>query len=97
MDAAKLGAPSIKSADMSDEMQDAILEIAKEAYEKSEVEKGGVEKDIAAYIKRECDKRFGSPWHVIVGRSFGSYVTHEVGHFIYFYNRHLAHLVFKSG
>ncbi|KAJ1730287.1 Dynein light chain [Coemansia biformis] len=89
---AKSAQPSIKSADMSEEMQDAILEIAKEAYEKSEVEK-----DIAAYIKRECDKRFGSPWHVIVGRSFGSYVTHEVGHFIYFYNKHLAHLVFKSG
>ncbi|KAJ2772234.1 Dynein light chain, partial [Coemansia nantahalensis] len=88
----KSGQPSIKSADMSDEMQDAIIEIAKAAFEKSELEK-----DIAAYIKRECDKQYGSPWHVIVGRSFGSYVTHEVGHFIYFYNKHLAHLVFKSG
>ncbi|KAJ2191833.1 hypothetical protein IW139_004835, partial [Coemansia sp. RSA 353] len=84
--------PSIKSADMSDEMQIAILEIAKAAYEKSQLEK-----DIAREIKLACDEKFGKSWHVIVGRNFGSYVTHEVGHFIYFYNKHLAHLVFKSG
>ncbi|KAJ2157666.1 Dynein light chain [Coemansia sp. RSA 552] len=89
---AKTGQPSVKSADMSEDMQKAIIEIAQEAYEKSKLEK-----DIASYIKRECDKRFGNSWHVIVGRNFGSYVTHEVGHFIYFYNKFLAHLVFKSG
>ncbi|KAJ2817334.1 Dynein light chain [Coemansia erecta] len=88
----KPGQPSIKSADMSDEMQNAILEIAKAAYAKSELEK-----DIAREIKLACDEKFGKSWHVIVGRNFGSYVTHEVGHFIYFYNQHLAHLVFKSG
>ncbi|KAJ2567871.1 hypothetical protein GGH12_000002 [Coemansia sp. RSA 1822] len=87
-----LAQPSIKSADMSDEMQVAILEIAKAAYEKSQLEK-----DIAREIKLACDEKFGKSWHVIVGRNFGSYVTHEVGHFIYFYNKHLAHLVFKSG
>ncbi|KAJ2851747.1 Dynein light chain [Coemansia brasiliensis] len=84
--------PSIKSADMSDDMQNAILEIAKAAYEKSQLEK-----DIAREIKVACDAKFGKSWHVIVGRNFGSFVTHEVGHFIYFYNMHLAHLVFKSG
>jgi len=34
------------------------------------------EKDIAAQIKKEFDKRHGATWHVVVGRNFGSYVTH---------------------
>lgn len=29
-------------------------------------------------IKREFDKKYGPTWHCIVGRNFGSYVTHEV-------------------
>ena len=28
---------------------------------------------------------FSPTWHCIVGRNFGSYVTHETKHFIYFY------------
>jgi hypothetical protein len=35
--------------------------------------------------------------HVIVGRNFGSYVTHETKHFIYFYLGQVAILLFKSG
>lgn len=33
---------------------------------------------IAAQIKKEADKRWGPTWHVVVGKSFGSYVTHTV-------------------
>jgi hypothetical protein len=33
--------------------------------------------------------------HVIVGRNFGSYVTHETKHFIYFYLGQVAVLLFK--
>jgi len=35
--------------------------------------------------------------HVIVGRNFGSYVTHETKHFIYFYLGQVAILLFKAG
>ncbi|CAN0369230.1 unnamed protein product, partial [Scytosiphon promiscuus] len=41
--------------------------------------------DIAAFIKKEFDKKHNPTWHCIVGRNFGSYVTHETKHFIYFY------------
>merc|ERR1711973_365661 len=37
------------------------------------------------------------PRHCIVGRNFGSYVTHETRHFIYFYLGQVAILLFKSG
>ena len=86
----------IKNADMSEDMQTDAVECATQA-----LEKYNIEKDIAAYIKKEFDKKYRynwtnkenleitaklSPtWHCIVGRNFGSYVTHETKHFIYFY------------
>jgi len=27
-------------------------------------------------MKKEFDKKFGTTWHCVVGRNFGSYVTH---------------------
>jgi dynein light chain LC8-type len=61
------------------------------------LEKYNIEKDIAAYIKKEFDKKYNPTWHCIVGRNFGSYVTHETKHFIYFYIGQVAILLFKSG
>ena len=61
------------------------------------MEKYNIEKDIAAYIKKEFDKKYYPTWHCIVGRNFGSYVTHETKHFIYFYLGQVAVLLFKSG
>ena len=52
---------------------------------------------LAAYIKKEFDKKYNPTWHCIVGRNFGSYVTHETKHFIYFYLGQVAILLFKSG
>merc|ERR1712222_76919 len=59
--------------------------------------KYNIEKDIAAFIKKEFDKKYNPTWHAIVGRNFGSYVTHETKHFIYFYLGQVAILLFKSG
>ncbi|GAA6032131.1 hypothetical protein JCM8097_007088 [Rhodosporidiobolus ruineniae] len=82
----------IKSADMSKEMQDVAVEVAGEAMKQHDVEK-----DIAAYIKRDFDKRYGPTWHVVVGKNFGSFCTHESGHFLYMYLGQIAILLFKAG
>lgn len=82
----------IKSADMFQDMQKEAVDIAIGAFEKH-----SVEKDVAEYIKKEFDKRHGPTWHCIVGRNFGSYVTHETNHFVYFYLDQKAVLLFKSG
>lgn len=82
----------IKNADMSANMQDDSVKVALSA-----LDKFNIEKDIAAYIKKEFDKKYGPTWHCIVGRNFGSYVTHETKHFIYFYLGQVAILLFKSG
>ena len=82
----------IKNADMSEDMQQDAVECATQA-----LEKFNIEKDIAAYIKKEFDKKYNPTWHCVVGRNFGSYVTHETKHFIYFYLGQVAILLFKSG
>ncbi|KAK4231719.1 dynein light chain type 1-domain-containing protein [Podospora fimiseda] len=86
----------IKSADMTEDMQQEAIEVAQEA-----MAKFTVEKDIAQHIKRTFDERKGPTWHAIVGRNFGSFVTHvnkqsETKHFIYFYLGHCAILLFKT-
>ncbi|XP_066314119.1 uncharacterized protein [Miscanthus floridulus] len=82
----------LKSADMKEEMRQEAFEIARVAFEKH-----SMEKDIAEYIKKEFDKNHGPTWHCIVGRNFGSYVTHETNYFVYFYIDSKAVLLFKSG
>lgn len=82
----------VKSADMPEDRQDAAVQAATQA-----VEKYNVEKDVASSIKKDFDSRYGPTWHCIVGRNYGSYVTHETGCFIYFYLDNIAVLLFKSG
>ncbi|KAI4762501.1 hypothetical protein E4T44_14659 [Aureobasidium sp. EXF-8845] len=99
----------VKSADMTEDMQQEAIEVAQEA-----MEKFNIEKDIAHHIKKtvsqyhlttlrretlmatQFDERKGVTWHCIVGRNFGSFVTHETKHFIYFYLGHCAILLFKT-
>lgn len=84
--------PNIKVADISPEMQEDALQIAKKA-----IKEHAMEKDIAAYIKREFDKRYFPTWQCIVGRSFGADVVHENKHFIYFYVGQISILLWKAG
>ncbi|KAJ5746635.1 hypothetical protein N7520_011817 [Penicillium odoratum] len=89
----------VKSVDMTEDMQREAIDLAIEAMEKYHIEK-----DIAQYIKKEVrpatptdfDSRKGATWHCVVGRNFGSFVTHETKHFIYFYLGHCAILLFKT-
>ncbi|KAL3812922.1 hypothetical protein ACJIZ3_014190 [Penstemon smallii] len=82
----------IKSADMNEDIQKEAVEVAIAAFEKY-----SVEKDVAENIKKVFDKKYGPTWHCIVGKNFGSYVTHETNHFVYFYLDMKAVLLFKSG
>ncbi len=62
--------------------------------------KYGIEKDVAGHIKkvyrhailglpssacRNSDKKYHPTWHCVVGRNFGSFVTHETKHFSVFF------------
>ncbi|VDM76704.1 unnamed protein product [Strongylus vulgaris] len=82
----------VKSTDMSEEMQQEAIAAAQTGIQQYQLEK-----DIASYIKLEFDKRYSPSWHCVVGRNFGSYVTHETNRFIYFYVQHVAVMLFKTG
>jgi hypothetical protein len=51
----------------------------------------------AEKIKNEFDTRWSPHWHCVIGRNFGSFVTHETRHFIFFYLGDKAVMLFKAG
>lgn len=82
----------IKAADMPHDMQRRAINLALTAFEKFELER-----DMAHFLKQEFDERFQPSWHCIVGRHFGSFVTHDGSGFLYFYIDKTAILLFRSG
>lgn len=82
----------VKSADMPDDMQRKAIELTISALARIDLER-----DMAKYLKKEFDTRFQPSWHCIVGRHFGSYVTHDGAGFLYFYVENTAILLFRSG
>jgi dynein light chain LC8-type len=79
------------NADMTKEMVEEARELAIAAFE-SETQ----EKAIASHIKHEMQEAHGGIWHCIVGKNFGSFVTHETKAYIYFYVGQMAVLLWKS-
>lgn len=73
----------VLSEDMTEEMKQDAIEVATEAFNQA-LQKGHVFTQIATQIRAHFDKEYGRPWSCIVGRSFGSYVTHRTKFYIYF-------------
>ncbi len=55
------------------------------------------EKEIAAFIREKFDKDYGLTWNVIVGRMFGSDVTHETKKYVQLAVGELTIIIWKSG
>lgn len=53
-------------------------------------------KRLALALKKEFDSTYGPAWHCIVGTSFGSYVTHSIGGFLYFSIDKVYVLLFRT-
>ncbi|OAY54906.1 uncharacterized protein LOC110610970 isoform X2 [Manihot esculenta] len=51
---------------------------------------------LARVLKKEFDSVYGLAWHCVVGTSYGSFVTHTVGGFVYFSTERLSILLFKT-
>ena len=82
---------AIKNVDMPEAMQEHAVKLGIEAvlYEKSL-------RDIAGHVKRAFDSRYGPIWHVVAGKSFGCYCTHEARAFIFYYVDAIAIMLFKT-
>ncbi|KAK4779049.1 hypothetical protein SAY86_006577 [Trapa natans] len=82
------------SADMPPFIQIHAVDCARKAYDS--LEKFSC-KSLALTLKKEFDGVYGPAWHCIVGMSFGSFVTHSVGGFIYFaMDQKMYILLFKT-
>ena len=77
---------------MSKELELEALKVASEAMELLNSEQA-----MAHQLKEHFDRKFSPTWHCFVGRNFGSFVTHQTGHYIYFYIGQMGFLLFKSG
>ena len=83
--------PVINNTDMFDDMQDDAVKWTGNGFDSY-----SVEVEIASFIKKEFDKKYGPPWHCIVGRNFGSYVTNKIHHFMYMSYGDYCVLLFKA-
>eukprot|EP01006_Ploeotia_vitrea_P003391 TRINITY_DN112538_c0_g1_i1.p1 TRINITY_DN112538_c0_g1~~TRINITY_DN112538_c0_g1_i1.p1 ORF type:complete len:211 (-),score=10.00 TRINITY_DN112538_c0_g1_i1:269-901(-) len=81
----------VRHSDMVADLQKDVIDTAIRAQEKCQLEK-----DIANFIKKEFDTRNKSTWHCIVGRQFGSCVTHERSHLMNLTIGNATFLLFKS-
>ena len=80
--------------DMPDMLRDAVETTRRVLETATDFETQGLA--CAETIKTEFDERWSPHWHVVIGRNFGSFVTHETKNFIFFYLDTLAIMIFKS-
>lgn len=81
----------IRQTDMEDHVKHDAIRVIMNAFKAHKVER-----EIAHYIKKEFDKLHGGVWHCIVGRNFGSLVSHEASYFLYMYVGSVAILLFRT-
>uniref|UniRef100_A0A7S2Y0J6 Dynein light chain n=1 Tax=Fibrocapsa japonica TaxID=94617 RepID=A0A7S2Y0J6_9STRA len=53
--------------------------------------------DVSKIIKHEFESKYEGTWHVVVGKAFGSFVTHQTRRIIYFFLGEVGFLIFKHG
>ncbi|CAI9112440.1 OLC1v1012890C1 [Oldenlandia corymbosa var. corymbosa] len=84
----------VVAVDMPPFMQIHAVDCARKTYDSLEK---FTSKTLAFTLKKEFDGVYGPAWHCIVGTSFGSFVTHSVGGFMYFSMDHKLYiLMFKT-
>ncbi|KAF3420854.1 hypothetical protein E2986_01014 [Frieseomelitta varia] len=85
--------PLCKYSDMKEEMKQEVMEICVTA-----TEKYTDNHELAARnIKDSLDKRFGGPFHVVIGESYACAVTYQAKSLLYMYNAgNIAILVWRT-
>jgi dynein light chain LC8-type len=73
-----VGALRILHKDSTKEIEELILNSATNALKAYYKGEKNHFTEVAQQIKKELEASIEGSWHVIVGKSFGSFVTHEV-------------------
>ncbi|XP_052140727.1 uncharacterized protein LOC127760498 [Oryza glaberrima] len=83
----------VMAADMSPFMQLHAFRCAKRSHDSLDKFSS---RQLAHDVKKEFDKVYGPTWHCIVGTSYGSFVTHARGCFLYFSMDKIIVMLFKT-
>lgn len=86
-------APIVKHCTLGTDASDEALDIILAACELLPWDNLG----ISNHIKNHLDDRLGTPWHVVVGESFGFEITSEGGDLMFVYYGSLAIMAWKCG
>ncbi|KAK4439191.1 Dynein light chain, cytoplasmic [Sesamum alatum] len=85
----------LRAADMPSAMQERALRHARALLDSSDRRRPNPTL-LARSLKKEFDSVYGPAWHCVAGKSFGSFVTHSPGGFVYFSVDSLSFLLFKT-
>eukprot|EP00801_Mesodinium_rubrum_P014006 Mrub_14232.p1 GENE.Mrub_14232~~Mrub_14232.p1 ORF type:complete len:100 (-),score=7.03 Mrub_14232:159-419(-) len=55
------------------------------------------ESEMANYVKKAFDKRYGPNWNCIVGKAYQFWISYEESTFLFFYHGQNAILLWKIG
>ncbi|TMW68275.1 hypothetical protein Poli38472_005743 [Pythium oligandrum] len=92
-----VGALRIVYLDAPKELEDLIITSATNALKALYKGEKSHFTEVAQQIKKELEETQVGAWHVIVGKSFGSFVSHEVKKMLYFFLGQIGFLVFRHG
>ncbi|EOY12948.1 Dynein light chain type 1 family protein [Theobroma cacao] len=85
----------LRSSDMPICMQEHALRCSRQLLDSAHKTRPNLT-HLARAIKKEFDSAYGPAWHCVIGTSFGSFVTHSAGGFVYFSIDSLSILLFKT-
>ncbi len=89
--------PRFTYCDMEEQTRKDIVDVCRDAYKRQHDGEFKYYKDLAFHIKKTLDAKYSGAWHVVVGTSFGSYVSYEHKCLSLFWLEHIGFLVFKHG
>ena len=82
---------TIINSDMTKEMKADAIECAK-----AWIAKCRTEKEMAIFIKRYFDHTYEPAWNCVVGKNFGSFVSHKPTKHIFFYIGEKGIMIFQT-
>jgi dynein light chain 4 len=85
--------PLEKHSDMPEEMKAEVKDTVVNALEKFPDNY----EHAAKFVKEQMDKKFGAPWHCVMGEGFGYEITYESKHLMFMFHRgSTAVVIFKA-
>ena len=87
--------------EMGHKMIHSVIKALNDAWDAQKNAQGEVDFDakgqtIAADMRKALEEEFDPTWHVIAGRNFGSAVTYQSNHFLYFSKHQIHFLIVKT-